>query len=1115
MVDEVAFSPDGKVLAMASREGSVLLWDVAAGKLLATLKGHSGAVTAAAFSPDGRTLATGGGDHTVRLWNVETRRELLQLDAGNVELGSVETLAFSPDGKHLLAGGRTATAVWSTARNVWNDPNRAAERLRRLRESNADFPSRIRMCSENLRLHEALEKLGAKDQQAQAALAATRANWHAAQERWAEAAREHDRLLKLSPGEAQSWLRTPGLIRVTTALLHEGRPARAATLLTGGAKRRARDGLPPLEEDDLDDPESGDPCGPLLRAIEARLAKAPHDAGLLELRAELAGQWSDTKGQLADYTAAIEALTKQGPEARADLDRLYGRRGNAYVRLEKWEEAVADFARAVTKETTDEELLTNQALALAGALLRSPKHSAARTITGPWARLAAAYRLVGDEQALADLVKRRPRAAGSIGDLFAADKDWPRAVEIYSQGLTVKTPDRLLLAKRAHAYEALEKWEAAAADWSRATARGPDEADLIADFARRLAAGGQVSLANSHFEKARALYERMLAADTDNDLVAMELAQVLFHMHDNAPDTLDREEKRSVALKIADPWLKLGAAYGVNGRKEEASRYFRRAFQQAAGAGGRGPTSGLALPHGLGDLLVGPLLDDAARTKLCAQTFALLKGELASSRKQLRSGNPGQRAAVAETLLAWQRDRNLAELRDPARLVRLSADERKELRRLWAEMKPLLLEAVAAAPADRQAVVVAEWLQERNPGFDGKMTHKIEGGVVTSLEIRSPVVQDLTPLRALPGLRALVGRSTLGYDNKAKSDAAVLRSLPKLESINGKPVAQFWKDAVARQAKFEEWLRWAPTLPAAERVKAVAAKLKERNPESPCYVTFKSEKDVVTEIWAHEAYNVTDISPVRALARLESFKIDAGAGGHLSDLAPLRGMKKLTHLYVGSLKVRDLSPLAGMRLTSLSLAGCKQVQDLSPLAGMPLTSLNLATCAGVHDLTPLKGMPLTHLNLHDGPRVANLAPLRGMKLTELWLGSNKMRDLSPLKGMPLTLLALSHCSSVQDLSPLKGMPLTSLFLDDTPVRDLTPLKGLPLEKLYIDAPGITDVRPLQGLQLKDIRLTAKNIRQGLEILRNMKSLERIGTGHYQSWPAAEYWARYEKGEFNK
>ncbi len=78
LVEDVAFSPDGRTLAMASREahggggGKVLLWNVADGKLGPTLKGHSAAVQAVAFSPDGRTLASGSNDQTVRLWNVET-----------------------------------------------------------------------------------------------------------------------------------------------------------------------------------------------------------------------------------------------------------------------------------------------------------------------------------------------------------------------------------------------------------------------------------------------------------------------------------------------------------------------------------------------------------------------------------------------------------------------------------------------------------------------------------------------------------------------------------------------------------------------------------------------------------------------------------------------------------------------------------------------------------------------------------------------------------------------------------------------------------------------------------------------------------------------------------
>ena len=106
-------------------------------------------------------------------------------------------------------------------------------------------------------------------------------------------------------------------------------------------------------------------------------------------------------------------------------------------------------------------------------------------------------------------------------------------MEIYSRGITPETTDALLLSKRARAYEALKNWDAAAADWSRAATGNPEGAKLLAEFGRRLAAGGQVPLANGQFEKAQALYERSLEADPENDVVATELAQLLLDKHEN------------------------------------------------------------------------------------------------------------------------------------------------------------------------------------------------------------------------------------------------------------------------------------------------------------------------------------------------------------------------------------------------------------------------------------------------------------------------------------------------------------------------------------------------------------------------------------------------------
>ncbi|GAA3098368.1 helix-turn-helix domain-containing protein [Streptosporangium carneum] len=114
-VNAVAFSPDGRLLATAEEDTTLRLWNVATHHLIgAPLTGHGRGVTAVAFSPDGTTLATGDDNGSARLWNVTTRRLVGAPLTGHGR--GVTAVAFSPDGTTLATAGKDgAVQLWDTA----------------------------------------------------------------------------------------------------------------------------------------------------------------------------------------------------------------------------------------------------------------------------------------------------------------------------------------------------------------------------------------------------------------------------------------------------------------------------------------------------------------------------------------------------------------------------------------------------------------------------------------------------------------------------------------------------------------------------------------------------------------------------------------------------------------------------------------------------------------------------------------------------------------------------------------------------------------------------------------------------------------------------------------
>ena len=106
---------------------------------------------------------------------------------------------------------------------------------------------------------------------------------------------------------------------------------------------------------------------------------------------------------------------------------------------------------------------------------------------------------------------------------------------------------------------------------------------------------------------------------------------------------------------------------------------------------------------------------------------------------------------------------------------------------------------------------------------------------------------------------------------------------------------------------------------------------------------------------------------------------------------------------------------------------------------------------------------------------------------------------------------------VTDISRLASTKIRLLAIRGIPVRDLAFVRNLPnLEKLYVFSyPAITDLTPLAGLKLKKLGFNPANVTKGIEAVRGMTTLAAIGTDFDHPYPPAEFWKKYDAGEFGK
>jgi eukaryotic-like serine/threonine-protein kinase len=376
--------------------------------------------------------------------------------------------------------------------------------------------------------------------------------------------------------------------------------------------------------------------------------------------------------------------------------------------------------------------------------------------------------------------------------------------------------------------------------------------------------------------------------------------------------------------------------------------------------------------------------------------------------------------------------------------------------------------SVQQKPAREQVDAVAAKLQERNPGFNGKVAeYKIQDGAVTELKLWSNRLSDLSPVAALTGLKVLHCTGNWGGDPKNGSvvDLSPLKGLPltELNLHNNTQLAD---------------LRPLKGMP-------------------------------LTSLTISHTH-VSDLSPLQdmKLTRLVMYRCYA------HNLRPLQNLP-LEHLNIDSLKIKDLSPLRDMPLRKLFIKGVP-ANDLAVLKQLPIKEIvcdfsperDTILLKSLWQLDKINEQPTSEFWVKYDPKYAALLQwidstrflpaekqidavtvklqecnpgfdgqikptIKDGVVAELVINTDQIVDLSPVRGFPW--LKVLHCNGsyawkgkLADLSPLRGLRLDRLGCRENPnIRDLTPLRHLSLTQLHCGSTNINDLAPLRGLRLTE------------------------------------------------
>ncbi len=329
------------------------------------------------------------------------------------------------------------------------------------------------------------------------------------------------------------------------------------------------------------------------------------------------------------------------------------------------------------------------------AFEREQKRFALLKVTDPWLKLADAYAENGRNDKAAEYYRKALQADPKLGDDPQAQHRYhaARAAVLAAAG---QGKDEPLLDDEARAKlrgQALDWLKAELTDWSKV--QPPPRQEIVRNLWQWQQDGALASIRdqaaldklppNEQNAFTQLWADVAKSAEPANDAERLQCAEAAYERKLYALAT------RLWAAALAnDPKL---------GDDPQAQHRYHAARAAALVAAGQGKDV--------------PPLDDAAKAKLRGQALDWLKAELIARSKLLDSGPLQDRPAIVQTLLDWQKDSDLAGIRDKTALARLPEEEQKRFAQLWVDVDTLLSLESAAPPLIKSAALHAWFGQDK------------------------------------------------------------------------------------------------------------------------------------------------------------------------------------------------------------------------------------------------------------------------------------------------------------------------------------------------------------------------------------------------------------------